>query len=345
MGSLPAGFFYGGDMPVISGTLIDGAGQPVPGCTIRLRALNTTSAVIATVTADIGTEAGKYRIDAQPGDYAVTLAVEGFPPALVGNIEVRPDSPDGALNDYLRAVKDEDLTSEAMKLFQELASQARQSADKAREAEDSASGSATAARKSEQAAAMSEKVSAESAAAAAATATQTEAAKESAVQASRRSENNAVAARKSEQAAAMSEKASAESAADAVDSATKADAAKVAAQEAAASITVTEAPEDSICYVRRNKVWVRQGAFDVAVSSSAGMVDALSHQLFILDGTQDNTVTFTRLPEGRAMVLALVFRGQGGPSPGRRILTGRRMIPRSCPHPELSSQCFGMEKH
>lgn len=110
----------------------------------------------------------------------------------------------------------------------------------------------------------------------------------------------------------MSEKASAESAADAVDSATKADAAKVAAQEAAASITVTEAPEDSICYVRRNKVWVRQGAFDVAVSSSAGMVDALSHQLFILDGTQDNTVTFTRLPEGRAMVLALVFRGQGG---------------------------------
>lgn len=52
-------------------------------------------------------------------------------------------------------------------------------------------------------------------------------------------------------------------------------------------------------------------AFDVAVSSSVSMVDALSHQLFILDGTQDNTVTFTRLPEGRAMVLALVFRGQG----------------------------------
>ncbi|ELH6756213.1 prophage tail fiber N-terminal domain-containing protein [Salmonella enterica subsp. enterica serovar Rubislaw] len=299
-------------MPVISGTLLDGAGQPVPGCTISLRALSTTSAVIVTVTADIGTEAGRYRIDAQPGNYAVTLAVDGHPPALVGNIEVRPDSPDGALNDYLRAVKDEDLTTEAMKQFQELASQARESADKARASENGASGSAGAALKSEQAAGSSEKASAESAAAAAGSATKADAAKETAVQASRKSENNAAAAQKSEQAAARSEKASGENAAAAADSATKSEAAKVAAQEAAASITVTEAPEDGMCYVRHNKAWVRQGAFDVGVASSAGEVDALSHQLFILDGTQDNTVSFTRLPEGRAMVLALVFRGQGG---------------------------------
>lgn len=299
-------------MPVISGILLDGAGQPVPGCTISLRALNTTSAVIVTVTANVGTEAGKYRINAQPGNYAVTLAVEGYPPSPVGDIEVRPDSPDGALNDYLRAVKDEDLTSEAMKQFQELAAQARESADKARSAENGASGSASAALNSEQASGRSEKASAESATSATDSAIQAEAAKETAIQASRQSEDNAAAALKSELAAALSEKISEENAAGAAESATQADASRAAAQEAVASITVTEAPEDSVCYVRRNQVWVRQGAFDVSVSSSEGTVDALSHQLFILDGTRDNTVMFTRLPEGRAMVLALVFRGQGG---------------------------------
>ncbi|EBW9463937.1 collagen-like protein, partial [Salmonella enterica subsp. enterica serovar Panama] len=52
--------------------------------------------------------------------------------------------------------------------------------------------------------------------------------------------------------------------------------------------------------------------FDVGVSASTGEVDALTHQLFTLDGTQDNVVTFTNLPAGRASVLALVFRGSGG---------------------------------
>lgn len=299
-------------MPIISGTLRDGAGQAVPGCTILLRALNTTSAVIATVTAEVGTEAGKYRIEAQPGNYDVTLAVEGYPPALVGNIEVRPDSPDGALNDYLRAVKDEDLTSEAMKQFQELASQARESADKARASEDASSGSSAAALKSEQAAGLSEKASAENAASAGDSATKADEAKDIAVRASQKSENNAAAALKSEQAASASEAASAESAGDAADSATKADAAKVSAQQAADSITVKEAPEDGRCYVRRDQAWVRQGVFDVAVQACGGKADALAHQLFTLDGTKDTTVTFSHLPEGRAVVLALVFRGRGG---------------------------------
>lgn len=67
-------------MPIISGTLIDGAGQPVPDCQILLRALNTTSAIVVTTTASVGTNAGQYRIDAQPARYDVTLVIDGWPP-------------------------------------------------------------------------------------------------------------------------------------------------------------------------------------------------------------------------------------------------------------------------
>ncbi|EBW9463753.1 phage tail protein, partial [Salmonella enterica subsp. enterica serovar Panama] len=151
-------------MPIISGTLTDGAGQPIADCTILLKALNTTSAVIVTTTASVGTNAGKYRIDAQPGRYAVTLAISGARPSMVGHIEVRPDSPDAALNDYLRDIKSEDLTSEAMKQFLELASQSRESADKALASETSATGSAAEALVSQQAAKSSEDSAAASAA-------------------------------------------------------------------------------------------------------------------------------------------------------------------------------------
>ncbi|ENE8564350.1 hypothetical protein ABN789_000136 [Salmonella enterica] len=85
-----------------------------------------------------------------------------------------------------------------------------------------------------------------------------------------------------------------------------------ALEHALTIIEVHEAPQDGVCYVRQNGEWVQQGAFDVGVSASTGEVNSTSHQLFTLDGTRDNTVTFSGLPAGRAMVVALVFKGAGG---------------------------------
>lgn len=118
-------------MPIISGTLKDGAGQPIAGCTIQLKALNTTSAVIRTTTARVGVTAGVYRIEAQPARYEVTLAVEDYPPQKVGVIDVYADSPDGTLNDFLTATKAEYLTPDVMNQFKLLAQQSREAAEAA----------------------------------------------------------------------------------------------------------------------------------------------------------------------------------------------------------------------
>ncbi|HAK4776341.1 TPA: hypothetical protein H2C15_002587 [Salmonella enterica] len=306
-------------MAVISGTLVDGAGQPVTGCTIILKALNTTSAVIVTTTASVGTDAGKYHIDAQPGRYAVTLSVEGYPPAMVGHIEVRPDSPDAALNDYLRDIKSEDLTSEAMKQFQELASRARESADRAGQAENNAADSAAAALDSQKAAKTSEDNAAADAADALKSQTAAKTSEENAAGSEKNAADSAAAglasqkeAKTSEDNSALSALHSADSATDSAVSAGQSERAKVAAEKAAASVDVHEAPSDGICYVRKNGAWVRQDAFDVGAAASTGEVSLTAHQLFTLDGTKDNTVTFTNLPAGRAMVTALVFKGKGG---------------------------------
>ncbi|EHI7917023.1 hypothetical protein J9M50_002538 [Salmonella enterica] len=85
-----------------------------------------------------------------------------------------------------------------------------------------------------------------------------------------------------------------------------------ALEHALTIIEVHEAPSDGVCYVRQSGAWVQQGAFDVGVAASTGEVNSTAHQLFTLDGTKDNTVTFTGLPAGRAMVIALVFKGAGG---------------------------------
>ncbi|EAP0829384.1 hypothetical protein DXO04_25385, partial [Salmonella enterica] len=115
-------------MPIISGTLRDGAGHPVADCNIILKALNTTNAVIMTTTASVGTNAGQYRIDALPGRYEVTLAVESWPPQKVGVINVYADSQDGSLNDFLTAVSGDYLTPDMMKRFEQLTRQAEASA-------------------------------------------------------------------------------------------------------------------------------------------------------------------------------------------------------------------------
>lgn len=85
-----------------------------------------------------------------------------------------------------------------------------------------------------------------------------------------------------------------------------------ALEHALTIIEVHEAPRDDVCYVRRNGEWVKQGEFDVGVAASMGEINSTSHQLFTLDGTKDNTVTFKGLPAKRAMVIVLVFKGAGG---------------------------------
>ncbi|EAO2429655.1 hypothetical protein E2T81_09400 [Salmonella enterica] len=121
-------------MPIISGTLSDGAGRPVSDCTIRLRALNTTSAVITTVTASVGTTVGQYHIEVLPARYDVTLDVTGYPPQKVGSIDVYADSPDGTLNDFLMATKSDYLMPDVMKQFSLMLQKTEDSAEQAQKA-------------------------------------------------------------------------------------------------------------------------------------------------------------------------------------------------------------------
>ncbi|ELC2813619.1 prophage tail fiber N-terminal domain-containing protein [Salmonella enterica] len=118
-------------MPIISGVLKDGAGQPIAGCTIQLKAVNTTSAVIMTTTARVGATAGEYRIEALPARYEVTLAVEGYPPQKVGVIDVYADSKDGTLNDFLTAVTGDYLKPDVMTRFEQMVQQAQDAATQA----------------------------------------------------------------------------------------------------------------------------------------------------------------------------------------------------------------------
>ncbi|HHY0902736.1 TPA: prophage tail fiber N-terminal domain-containing protein, partial [Salmonella enterica] len=153
-------------MPIISGTLKDGAGQPIAGCTIQLKAMNTTSAVIRSTTARVGANAGAYSIDAQPGRYEVTLAVEDYPPHKVGVIDVYADSPGGTLNDFLTAAKVEYLTPDVMNQFKLLAQQAREAAEAANAASQGVSTIKDAAEKAASNAVLSENSAADSALAA-----------------------------------------------------------------------------------------------------------------------------------------------------------------------------------
>ncbi|EAS9163728.1 peptidase S74 [Salmonella enterica] len=153
-------------MPIISGVLKDGAGQPIAGCTIQLKAVNTTSAVIMTTTARVGATAGEYRIDTLPARYEVTLAVEDYRPQKVGIIDVYADSPDGSLNDFLTATKVEYLTPDVMSQFKLLAQQSREAADQANVASQGVSAIKDAAETAASGAALSEKNAAGSALAA-----------------------------------------------------------------------------------------------------------------------------------------------------------------------------------
>lgn len=255
-------------MPVISGTLKDGAGQPVSDCTIQLKALNTTDAVIITTTASVGTNAGQYSINTQPGRYEVVFNIPGRQPRKVGVIDVYEDSPPGTLNDFLTVLKGDYLTPDVMKRFEQLTQQAENAAGRAEksaagmaqirdDAQAAGNTSVTAEKAAQQAstsAGQAAKTAGEAAAAAerseqnaahsanTATIAKDEAARSAtaATESATRATQSATSAAQSGQNAKASETAAAKSAADAGAQAT---AARRAAATAAADAVQTAVPE------------------------------------------------------------------------------------------------------
>ncbi|WP_370552974.1 prophage tail fiber N-terminal domain-containing protein [Edwardsiella tarda] len=103
----------------ISGTLINGIGEPIKNCKITLKSISTSTTVIAHTTASqTPSAAGDYSMSVEPGKYKVTLCVDGFPPEYVGDIQVYKDSPNGTLNYFLGLPQDNDLRPDAIKHFE-----------------------------------------------------------------------------------------------------------------------------------------------------------------------------------------------------------------------------------
>ncbi|ELM5087167.1 prophage tail fiber N-terminal domain-containing protein [Salmonella enterica] len=159
-------------MPVlISGVLKDGTGTPVQNCTIQLKACRTsTTVVVNTVASGNPDDAGRYSMDVEQGQYAVTLLVEGYPPSHAGVITVYDDSKPGTLNDFLGAMTEDDVRPEALRRFEAMveevarqASEALRNATAAGQASEQAQTSAERAGASETAAKMSETQAASSA--------------------------------------------------------------------------------------------------------------------------------------------------------------------------------------
>ncbi|EBP2451294.1 TPA: prophage tail fiber N-terminal domain-containing protein [Salmonella enterica subsp. enterica serovar Hidalgo] len=124
-------------MPVlISGVLKDGAGTPVQNCTIQLKACRTsTTVVVNTVASENPDDAGRYSMDVEQGQYAVTLLVEGYPPSHAGVITVYDDSKSGTLNDFLGAMTEDDVRPEALRRFEAMVEEvARQASEVLRNA-------------------------------------------------------------------------------------------------------------------------------------------------------------------------------------------------------------------
>ncbi|EBL0318018.1 prophage tail fiber N-terminal domain-containing protein, partial [Salmonella enterica] len=116
--------------------LKDGAGTPVQNCTIQLKACRTsTTVVVNTVASENPDDAGRYSMDVEQGQYAVTLLVEGYPPSHAGVITVYDDSKPGTLNDFLGAMTEDDVRPEALRRFEAMVEEvARQASEALRNA-------------------------------------------------------------------------------------------------------------------------------------------------------------------------------------------------------------------
>ena len=121
---------------VISGALIDGAGIPMSGCHIILKSRVNTSEVVMRTVADVVTgNCGEYCFKAQTGKYCVYLKQDWRDEYCVGDIAVYDDSKPGTLNDFLTALDEGDLKPDVVKRFEEMVTQAQQSAEAAAESE------------------------------------------------------------------------------------------------------------------------------------------------------------------------------------------------------------------
>ncbi len=121
---------------LISGVLTDGAGLPMSGYHIILKARQNTSAVVMRTVATVVTgPAGEYGFEAQTGRYDVYLRSCIEREYCVGDISVYDDSKPGTLNDFLTALDEGDLKPDVVKRFEELVAQAQQSAEAAAESE------------------------------------------------------------------------------------------------------------------------------------------------------------------------------------------------------------------
>ncbi|MGL5344863.1 MAG: prophage tail fiber N-terminal domain-containing protein [Plesiomonas sp.] len=128
---------------IISGFLIDGAGVPMSGYDIILRAqANSSKVVVHSVSTTTTGQDGEYTIHAQPGRYSVEIKEKWKPAIPVGNIAIYTDSPSGTLNDFLLKFGPDDLTPDVVKRFEALAAAAQLASDNAKNYAELASNSA-----------------------------------------------------------------------------------------------------------------------------------------------------------------------------------------------------------
>ncbi|EJO5341581.1 prophage tail fiber N-terminal domain-containing protein, partial [Salmonella enterica] len=95
----------------------------------------STTVVVNTVASENPDDAGRYSMDVEQGQYAVTLLVEGYPPSHAGVITVYDDSKPGTLNDFLGAMTEDDVRPEALRRFEAMVEEvARQASEASRNA-------------------------------------------------------------------------------------------------------------------------------------------------------------------------------------------------------------------
>ncbi|WP_392430629.1 prophage tail fiber N-terminal domain-containing protein [Edwardsiella piscicida] len=223
-------------MARITGILKDGMGKPITHCEIALKALRTSASVIVhTVASQSPGEAGLYDMAAEPGQYRVTLCVDGYPPEYVGDIQIYHDSPDGTLNYFLGLPVDGDLRPDVMKEFEMMVAKVSAQSAEVEKNKDAAAESARSALNSQQSAHSSESAAAESATAALASQNAAKASEQLAA-------SGAQSAQASQQAAKASESAAADSAVAALASQ---NAAKESEQAAASSALAAQASQQS----------------------------------------------------------------------------------------------------
>ncbi|WP_213993878.1 prophage tail fiber N-terminal domain-containing protein, partial [Sodalis sp. dw_96] len=128
-------------MTVISGVLTAPDGSALPSVSINLKALATSSAVVAQLESETVTDAsGNYSISAEVGQYQVTISAYGQPDKLVGNIQIFADSVNGTLNDFLTTPGEDALTPVIVATVESMRLAAQTAATDALAARDAAQG-------------------------------------------------------------------------------------------------------------------------------------------------------------------------------------------------------------